>query len=183
MRLFHWIGGSFAKVCRADKRTGECRVPDTHKWLNVNYDSGIVMVRDGMALRRASTVSAPYLHGGAQRELMNHAQEASRRARGVELWAALKNVGRSGVRDLIERTCARAARFELLNDVVLNQVLVSFGDGKKAGSHSKGSGRCHLLVWRHGMAWPHRETHQPGVVGDDRIGHRQECRCGDSNCA
>jgi hypothetical protein len=102
---------------------------------------------------------------------------------GVELWAALKSLGRSGVRDLIERTCARAARFELLNDVVLNQVLVSFGDGKKAGSHSKGSGRCHLLVWRHGMAWPHRETHQPGVVGDDRIGHRPGCGCGDSNCA
>jgi glutamate/tyrosine decarboxylase-like PLP-dependent enzyme len=110
---------------------------DAHKWPNVNYDSGIVMVREGAALRAAMTVSAAYLAPGARREPMNHTPEASRRARGVELWAALKSLGRSGLRELIERTCLLAKRFEsglraagfaVLNEVAMNQVLVSFGD-------------------------------------------------------
>jgi len=113
---------------------------DAHKWLNVIYDSGIVMVRDGMALRRAMTISAAYLHGGSLREPMNHVPEASRRARGIEVWAALKSLGQDGLRDLIERTCALAARFaarlraagyEILNDVVINQAMVSFGSAEK----------------------------------------------------
>jgi len=108
---------------------------DAHKWPNVNYDSGIVMVRDGAALRAAMTMSAAYLAPGTRREPAHHTPEASRRARGVELWAALKSLGRSGLCALIERTCAlakrfeaglRAAGFEVLNDVVINQVLVSF---------------------------------------------------------
>jgi glutamate/tyrosine decarboxylase-like PLP-dependent enzyme len=112
---------------------------DAHKWPNVNYDSGIVMVRDGRALRETMTVSAAYLTPGTRREPMNHTPDASRRARGVELWAALKSLGRSGMRALIERTCAlakrfenglRTAGFEVLNEVVINQVLVSFGDAK-----------------------------------------------------
>jgi len=109
---------------------------DAHKWPNVNYDSGIVLVKDGMALRSAMTMTAAYLEGGALREPMYHTPEASRRARGVELWAALKSQGRAGLRELIERTCAHAQRFAdgfrragfaILNDVVINQVLVSFG--------------------------------------------------------
>jgi glutamate/tyrosine decarboxylase-like PLP-dependent enzyme len=112
---------------------------DAHKWPNVNYDSGIVMVRDGAALRAAMAISAAYLASGARREPMHHTPEASRRARGVELWAALKSLGRSGLCALIERTCAlaqrfesglRAAGFEILNDVVVNQVLVSFGSAE-----------------------------------------------------
>ena len=113
---------------------------DAHKWLNVSYDSGIVMVRDAMALRRAMTISAAYLMPGAMREPMNHVPEASRRARGIELWAALKSLGRSGLRDLVERTCALARRFaarlkdagfEVLNDVVINQALASFGTAEE----------------------------------------------------
>ena len=112
---------------------------DAHKWPNVNYDSGIVMVRDGAALRAAMTMSAAYLAPGTRREPAHHTPEASRRARGVELWAALKSLGRSGLCALIERTCAlakrfeaglRAAGFEVLNDVVINQVLVSFGSAE-----------------------------------------------------
>jgi glutamate/tyrosine decarboxylase-like PLP-dependent enzyme len=110
---------------------------DAHKWPNVNYDSGIVLVRDGAALRAAMTLSAAYLAPGTLREPMHHTPEASRRARGVELWAALKSLGRSGLCALIERTCSLAKRFEsgllaagfqVLNEVVINQVLVSFGD-------------------------------------------------------
>jgi glutamate/tyrosine decarboxylase-like PLP-dependent enzyme len=110
---------------------------DAHKWPNVNYDSGIVLVRDGSALRAAMTLSAAYLAPGTRREPMHHTPEASRRARGVELWAALKSLGRSGLSELIERTCSLAKRFEsgllaagfqVLNEVVVNQVLVSFGN-------------------------------------------------------
>jgi glutamate/tyrosine decarboxylase-like PLP-dependent enzyme len=109
---------------------------DAHKWPNVNYDSGIAIVRDGKALRSAMTATAAYLQSGAGREGAFHSPDASRRARGAELWAALKSLGKSGLRDLIERTCAHAKRFaegltaaefEILNDVVINQVMVSFG--------------------------------------------------------
>jgi glutamate/tyrosine decarboxylase-like PLP-dependent enzyme len=109
---------------------------DAHKWPNVGYDSGVVIVRDGAALRASMGITAAYLEAGARREPMHHTPEASRRARGVELWAALKSLGRSELRALVERTCAHAQRsairlreegFEILNDVVINQVLVSFG--------------------------------------------------------
>ena len=110
---------------------------DAHKWPNVSYDSGIVIARDGTALRAAMTMSAAYLAPGTRREPAHHTPEASRRSRGVEIWAALKSLGRSGLCALIERTSAlakrfesglRAAGFQVLNEVVINQVLVSFGD-------------------------------------------------------
>jgi glutamate/tyrosine decarboxylase-like PLP-dependent enzyme len=112
---------------------------DAHKWPNVNYDSGIVIVRDAAALRAAMTATAAYLQPGSRREPMQYAPDASRRTRGVELWAALKSLGRSGLAALIERTCAHAQRFaqglrsagfDVRNDVVINQVLVSFGSAK-----------------------------------------------------
>jgi glutamate/tyrosine decarboxylase-like PLP-dependent enzyme len=109
---------------------------DAHKWPNVGYDSAVVLVRDGAALRNSMGIAAAYLEPGARREPMHHTPEASRRARGVELWAALKTLGRSGLCALIESTCAHAQRFArelqeagfaVLNEVVINQVLVSFG--------------------------------------------------------
>jgi glutamate/tyrosine decarboxylase-like PLP-dependent enzyme len=113
---------------------------DAHKWPNISYDSGIVLVRDGMALRAAMTMNAAYLQPGTRREPMHHTPESSRRARGVELWAGLKSLGRCGLAELIERTCGHAQRFaaglreagfEVLNKVVINQVLVSFGSPEK----------------------------------------------------
>ena len=110
---------------------------DAHKWLNVPYDSGIVLVREAAWLKAAMAVDAPYLVVGETREPDHYTPEFSRRARGVEVWAALRSLGRRGLADLIERTCRHAARFaeglragghEILNDVVINQVLVSFGD-------------------------------------------------------
>jgi glutamate/tyrosine decarboxylase-like PLP-dependent enzyme len=109
---------------------------DAHKWLNVPYDCGIALVRDKSALRGAMGTGAAYLQESPVREPMHFTPELSRRARGVEVWAALKTLGRSGVADLVERCCRHATRFaeglrtagfEVLNDVVLNQVLVSFG--------------------------------------------------------
>jgi len=110
---------------------------DAHKWLNVPYDCGIAIVRDKAVLRGAMGTGAAYLQESPIREPMHCTPELSRRARGVEVWAALKTLGRSGVAGLVERCCAHARRFaeglrqagyEVLNDVVLNQVLVSFGD-------------------------------------------------------
>ncbi len=113
---------------------------DAHKWLNVPYDSGLAFVRDPESLRRAMSITAAYLPQGEHREPSQYTPELSRRARGVEVWAALRSLGRSGLADLIDRTCRFARRFavelrqgghEILNDVVLNQVLVSFGDGAR----------------------------------------------------
>ena len=135
---------------------------DAHKWPNVGYDSGVVLVRDGMALKRAMAMSAAYLQGSAQREPMHHVPDSSRRARGVELWAALKSLGRSGLRDLIERTCELAQQFterlrvagcEILNDVVINQALVSFGSAEKTREvirrvQEDGTCWCGGTVWQ-----------------------------------
>ncbi|HSM09115.1 MAG TPA: aminotransferase class V-fold PLP-dependent enzyme [Gemmatimonadota bacterium] len=109
---------------------------DAHKWLNVPYDSGLAFCRNPAALRAAMTIVAPYLLPTAEPEPNHFVPEMSRRARGIEVWAALRSLGREGVAALIERNCRQAARFadalrdagcEILNDVVLNQVLVSFG--------------------------------------------------------
>ncbi|NPD65949.1 aspartate aminotransferase family protein [Lichenicola cladoniae] len=111
---------------------------DAHKWLNVPYDSGIVLVRRPADLRAAMSVSAAYLaeNVDGEREPSHYTPESSRRARGIEIWAALLTLGRDGIADLVERNCRHARAFargleaggfEILNDVVLNQVLVSFG--------------------------------------------------------
>lgn len=135
---------------------------DAHKWPNVNYDSGIVLVRDGMALQAAMHISAAYLEPGQRREPTNHTPEASRRARAIELWAGLKSLGRAGLADLIERTCTHAQRFaaglreagyEILNDVVINQVLVSFGSAEKTREvmrrvQEDGTCWCGGTVWQ-----------------------------------
>ena len=110
---------------------------DGHKWLNVPYDCGIALVRDAEALRAAMAMSAAYLPPSELRDPMHYGPDASQRARAIDVWAALKHLGRVGVADLVQRCCAHAARFarelrgaghEVLNDVVLNQVLVAFGD-------------------------------------------------------
>lgn len=111
---------------------------DCHKWLNVPYDCGVAFVRDQHALRAAMAITADYLPtASAHRNPADFTPELSRRARGVEVWAALHSLGRTGLADMIERTCRHARRFadalrsagcRILNEVVLNQVLVSFGD-------------------------------------------------------
>lgn len=110
---------------------------DAHKWLNVPYDSGLVFVRDVRHLAAAMSTHAAYLIEGERREPCQYVPELSRRARGIEIWAALRSLGKSGLADLIERSCTLALRFadglqqggcRILNEVVLNQVLVKFGD-------------------------------------------------------
>ncbi len=110
---------------------------DAHKYLNTPYDCGLAFVRDAQALRAAMAVSAAYLPTAPANDTLEFTPELSRRARGVEVWAALRSLGRSGVADLVDRTCRQARRFAeglaaagypILNEVALNQTLVAFGD-------------------------------------------------------
>ena len=111
---------------------------DAHKWLNVPYDCGLVFCRHPESHGAAMTLAASYLQRGEGRSPSDWVPEASRRARGFAAWAALRSLGRDGVVALVERCCDRARDFadllgaqpgvEILNDVVLNQVLVRFGD-------------------------------------------------------
>ncbi len=109
---------------------------DAHKWLNVPYDSGIVMTADPVALKRAMSYSTSYLLETDRREPSHYTPELSRAARGINVWAALASLGQEGLTELIERNCRQARRFAeglseagftIHNDIVLNQVLVSFG--------------------------------------------------------
>jgi glutamate/tyrosine decarboxylase-like PLP-dependent enzyme len=136
---------------------------DAHKWLNVPYDSGLAFVRDENALRAAMSVTAAYLPApGGVRIPSDFTPELSRRARGVDVWAALSALGRDGVAALVERCCAhahtfarglRGAGFEVLNEVVLNQVLVRFGDARTtrdvvAKLQADGTCWCGLTEWQ-----------------------------------
>jgi glutamate/tyrosine decarboxylase-like PLP-dependent enzyme len=135
---------------------------DCHKWLNVPYDSAVALVRRPEYLKAAMALSAAYLTPGGGREPWHFAPEASRRARAVELWAALRGLGRSGLGALIEQNCRQAklfadrlreAGFSVLNDVVLNQVLVSFGSEEEtrrviATVQSEGTCWCGGTQWQ-----------------------------------
>jgi len=136
---------------------------DCHKWLNVPYDSGIVVVRDPEHLRRAMAAgSAAYLTQGTGREPWQYTPESSRRARGIEMWAAMRSLGRTGLREMIDRNCRqarlfaerlRAAGYAVLNDVVLNQVLISFGSPELTGEiiaaiQADGTCWCGGTVWQ-----------------------------------
>jgi glutamate/tyrosine decarboxylase-like PLP-dependent enzyme len=112
---------------------------DAHKWLNTPYDCGIALVRDGEAHRRTFRGGAKYLPGeSAVPNPFDHVPELSRRARGFALWAALRQLGRTGVADLVERCCAHATAFarelgaldgvEVMNEVGLNQLVIRFRD-------------------------------------------------------
>jgi glutamate/tyrosine decarboxylase-like PLP-dependent enzyme len=154
---------------------------DCHKWLNVPYDSGMVVVREAEHLRRAmSAGNAAYLMQGAGREPWQYTPDSSRRARGIELWAALRSLGRSGLREMIERNCRQAqlfaerfrkAGFNVLNDVVLNQVLVSFGSAEQtlrviSETQSEGTCWCGGTVW-HGHTAMRISVSCWATTGDD----------------
>lgn len=136
---------------------------DAHKWLNTPYDSGLAFVRDAAALASAMTATAAYfLPTADQRDPMHYTPESSRRARGVEVWAALRTLGRAGLAELVERCCRHATRFaeglsaagfSILNEVRLNQVLVAFGDDEStrraiAAIQQDGTCWCGPTVWQ-----------------------------------
>jgi glutamate/tyrosine decarboxylase-like PLP-dependent enzyme len=128
---------ALADPTRADLVRGLVRADslatDGHKWLNVTYDCGICFVQRPGALRRTFTATAGYLPSDSEFEAMHHTPQSSQRARQFEVWAVLRTLGRSGVAELVQRASAVAAAiagrlaqhgFEVLNEVVLNQVLV-----------------------------------------------------------
>ena len=128
---------------------------DAHKWLNVPYDGGLAIVADRAALNAAMGVTASYLPQESGREPIAHVPESSRRARAMTVYAALRQLGRAGIAELVERNCALARRAadglrelgaEILNDVVLNQVLVRFDDDEATRA-------AVAAVQRSGEAW------------------------------
>lgn len=135
---------------------------DAHKWPNIGYDCGIALVRDPAVLRDTMEIQAPYLMKCEGREPRQYNPELSRRARGVELWAGLKSLGRAGMAEIVERTSSharrfaaglRAAGFRILNDVVINQVLVDFGSPEQtlrtvAQIQREGTCWCGTTVWQ-----------------------------------
>ena len=136
---------------------------DAHKWLNVGYDCGFVAVREADAHRAAMAASASYLMRSEQRENWEWVLDSSRRARGFILYAALRSLGRSGVRALVERCCALARRIAdqlreaddvaVLNDVVLNQVLVRFGDSDERTREVIAAVQEDGTAWMGGTTW------------------------------
>ncbi len=162
-----WAGASPARRHLVAAFAGaDSWATDAHKWLNVPYDSGIAFVRSEENLRAAMGISAAYLQQGQRREPSQYVPELSRRARGVEIWAALKNLGRSGLAELVENCCRCAKRFagglaamgfEVLNEVVLNQVLVSFGSPElteRVIAEIQEEGTC----WFGGTVWQQRHA-------------------------
>lgn len=129
---------------------------DAHKWLNVPYDSGIILCKHPDDLRTAMSMQGDYLDQSGARIPYQYTPELSRRARAIEIWAALHSLGKKGIENLIDRTCNYAdkfaagvlsAGFEVLNSVVINQVLVSFGDSnlnEKIVSEIQNDGTCWL---------------------------------------
>jgi glutamate/tyrosine decarboxylase-like PLP-dependent enzyme len=159
---------------------------DAHKWLNVPYDSGIVMCAHPESHRNAMAVTASYLimDEGTRRvrDEMDWVPEFSRRARGFAVYAALRSLGRLGLQELVERCCDAATRFaariaelegvEVLNEVVLNQVLFRFESDERTDHVLKrvqASGR----VWMSGTTWDGRKAIRLSVsnwqTGDDEI--------------
>ena len=136
---------------------------DAHKGLSVPYDSGIAFVRDASVLAASMAITADYLITDSDfRNPSDYTPELSRRGRGVDVWAAFRTLGRSGVERLVDGYCGHARRFgegfaaagfDVLNDVVLNQVLVSFGDDAKTREvidaiQQDGTCWCGATVWQ-----------------------------------
>lgn len=134
---------------------------DGHKTLNTPYDSGIVLCRHREALVSAMQATGSYILYGENRDGMLYTPEMSRRSRAIELWATLKTIGKSGVEELVDGLCARAAQFaeqmsaqgfRILNDVVFNQVLVACDTPEQTAYTLKNlqqSGEC----WCGGARW------------------------------
>ena len=150
---------------------------DGHKWLNVPYDCGIAAVRDAAAHRAALTSTSPYIppHEDGMPWGFDWNPEFSRRARGVPVYAALRSLGRNGVAQLVDGCCNHAERMaarlaaapgvEVLNDVVLNQVVVRFGDDDALTNavidRVQSDGTC----WLSGSTFQGRAVMRISVVG------------------
>jgi glutamate/tyrosine decarboxylase-like PLP-dependent enzyme len=166
------VDGAFGLWAAASERhrhlvpglaTADSWATDGHKWLNVPYDSGMAFCAHPDAHAAAMQLTAAYLVRGDidERNSADWTPEASRRARGVPVYAALRSLGRSGIAELVDRCCAHAQHFarelgadkdtEVLNDVVLNQVLVRFLDPD--GDHDGRTARVLRRIQEDGTCW------------------------------
>ncbi|MBL4602873.1 MAG: aminotransferase class V-fold PLP-dependent enzyme, partial [Emcibacteraceae bacterium] len=151
-----WVGASKNRkhlsdgMERADSWSLDC-----HKWLNVPHDSAIAICRDREAMQAMFGVQAAYLVQGELREAYHYTPELTRRARGIEIWAALKHLGQDGLAEIIDNTCNFASGFaeslsemgfEILNDVVINQIVATMDDDDKLDEFIK-------RVQRSGKTW------------------------------
>ncbi len=134
---------------------------DAHKWLNVPYDCALAIVKSRQALGQAMTLNAAYLARSGPREPIDYVPEASRRARAIPVYAALRTLGRQGVAELVERCCSHAALMArllgdeglvVLNEVVLNQVLVAGTPEHLARIQADGT------CWLGGTTWRGRHA-------------------------
>jgi glutamate/tyrosine decarboxylase-like PLP-dependent enzyme len=157
-----WAGASPKKSHLTDGvELADSWATDAHKWLNVPYDSGIVFVKNPDDLRSAMSIEAAYLDQSGNRVPYHYTPELSKKARAIEIWATLRSLGKKGIADLIDRTCSHAEKFaeglrkagyKILNDVVVNQVIVSFGSSEitdKIISEIQKDGTC----WVGGTKW------------------------------
>jgi len=160
--LWAQVSPQYAHLVRGIERADSVS-SDAHKWLNVPYDCGIVFCGDESAHRSAMSLAAAYIVAtSTERDPHEFVPEESRRARGIPVYAALRSLGRHGLAEMIERNCRQARRFgealhaagfEVLNDVVLNQVLVSFGTPDQtqaiiAAIQQDGTCWCGGTVWQ-----------------------------------
>ena len=165
-----WAAASprFAHLTAGAERADSWSV-DGHKWLNVPYDSGIALCAHPEAHRRAMSVRAEYLiqsEEGGPRDEVDWTPEFSRRARGFAVYAAIRSLGRSGIREMIERCCDHAARFaqeiqaigaEVMNEVVINQVLFRFDSDERTTEileRVQETGEA----WMSGTVWQDRQA-------------------------
>ncbi|MDH3665588.1 MAG: aminotransferase class V-fold PLP-dependent enzyme [Paracoccaceae bacterium] len=169
------VDGAFGLWARAapdlaalaqDYERADSWATDAHKWLNVPYDCGIALVRDPAALSQAMSISGAYLIGSERRDAMDFTPDSSRRARSVEVWAALQSLGRSGLAEMVQRNCRQARRMaeglaqggaEILNEVCLNQVVAAFGDAEHTArviARVQEDGTC----WCGGTEWQGRKA-------------------------
>ncbi len=139
---------------------------DGHKWLNVPYDCGVAFVRSPAPLRHAMSVSGSYLLQGERQDAIGLSPEGSRRARSIEVWAAIMVLGRRGIAELIELNCRQArwladglmaAGVEVLNEVVLNQIVVAFGDDDRT-ARAIGALQTGGVCWCGGTVWRGRRA-------------------------
>jgi glutamate/tyrosine decarboxylase-like PLP-dependent enzyme len=167
-----WLRGLLSGHQRADSWA-----TDAHKWLNVPYDCGIAFTAHPEAHRAATTASASYFAQGAERNPFEWVPEASRRGRAIPVYVAIRTLGRRGVADLVERSCALARRMAsalasqpdvtILNNVVLNQVLVRFGDSDQETAAVIAEVQREGTCWAGGTRWQGRTAMRISLSGYD----------------
>jgi len=165
---------------------------DGHKWLNVTYDCGMAFVRDGSNLRRSFASQAGYLPPEDRYEAMHHTPQSSQRARQIEVWAALRTLGREGLADLVSGLSAHAATIgsslslvgaNVLNNVVLNQVLVTGNSDESTAAwvdaiQADGTCWCGPTIWNGSPAMRVSVSGWPTTSDDIGTSIEAMIRCG-----